>query len=186
MTLKDHNEGTSITTTKVICKLCTEMKNGVADLVKFKSGAVMTAGHPVLTTEGWKMAGDVYGEQKMFCNVVVSLVLENNHVVFINNIPSICLGHNFKTGILEHDYLGTENVIDDLKRMPGWEKGEIRTKDDNLKRDRRGWIEKISYIPINKDEKRKIPTALSHFPALSSNYFGESGFPKMENMTSKG
>ena len=61
---------------------------------------------------------------------------------------NICLGHNFKTGILEHDYLGTENIIDDLKRMAGCEICEIMTKDNNLKRDSRG-MDRGDYLYSN-------------------------------------
>ena len=53
-----------------------KIENGVVDLVQFKSGAVMTPDNRVLTTEGWKWVGDLYEEQKKFCNLVVSLVLE--------------------------------------------------------------------------------------------------------------
>jgi hypothetical protein len=43
----------------------------------------------------------------------------------INDIPCILLGHNYTTGILKNEYLGSNKVVDDLKQMPGWTEGEI-------------------------------------------------------------
>ena len=59
------------------------------------------------------------------CESVFSLVLDSYHVAFINNIPCICLGHNFTQGILEHEYYGTNKIIKDMKQMEGWESGHI-------------------------------------------------------------
>ena len=40
------------------------------------------------------------------------------------------LAHNYTDGVLEHEYYGTENVIKDMKMMPGWSVGHILINDN--------------------------------------------------------
>jgi hypothetical protein len=42
------------------------------------------------------------------------MVIEDNHVTIVNDVPVILLGHNYTTGILKDDYLGSNKIIDDL------------------------------------------------------------------------
>lgn len=41
----------------------------------------------------------------------------------INGMFCITLGHGLTEGVLEHEYLGTTQVIDNLKMAKGWEDG---------------------------------------------------------------
>ena len=59
------------------------------------------------------------------CGAVYNLVVDREHIVFINEVPVILLGHSYTQGILRHDYLGSQKVIQDLERMPGWNTGFI-------------------------------------------------------------
>ena len=43
----------------------------------------------------------------------------------INGIQCCTLGHDFKGPVIEHPYFGTECVINDLRKMPGWNSGLI-------------------------------------------------------------
>ena len=43
----------------------------------------------------------------------------------MNNTPGILFGHNYTTGILKHKYLGSNKIVEDLERMPGWNNGLI-------------------------------------------------------------
>ena len=59
------------------------------------------------------------------CEAVYNLIVDNNHVAIVNDIPAILLGHNYTTGILKHEYLGSNKIIEDLEAMPGWNNGLI-------------------------------------------------------------
>jgi len=48
-------------------------------------------------------------------------ILDNGHVMIINGVECISLGHGFKGKIVEHEYFGTEKVINDLKKIKGWD-----------------------------------------------------------------
>ena len=46
--------------------------------------------------------------------------------MIINDITVVTLGHNFKdNNVVQHDYYGSDKVINDLKKINGWEKGMI-------------------------------------------------------------
>lgn len=150
-TISDHTDvkgnGGQICVAKVVCVLKTIMRNGFLDLIELKNGARMTPWHPVMSKNGWVPARDVgVLKEKTACDAVYSIVLDSHHVILINNLPCICLGHNYKTAGLVHPYLGTNLVIDDLKTMPGWRSGIIKTLNGGLERDSSGLICKIRYI----------------------------------------
>ena len=94
------------------------------ELVNMPSGLIITPWHPIKTNNGWEFPFDINNQMPTIqhCESIISLVLDSNHVAFIEDIPCITLGHHFKEGILDHMYYGTDRVINDLKTMPGWEK----------------------------------------------------------------
>ncbi|KAJ3430310.1 hypothetical protein M0812_23314 [Anaeramoeba flamelloides] len=51
---------------------------------------------------------------------------------------SPCVKDTFKSSVLAHNYFGTEKVINDLKKMNGWEQGEILLK--SITRNEKGLI----------------------------------------------
>ena len=42
------------------------------------------------------------------------------------------LAHNYKFGVLDHDYYGTDKIVKDMMKMPGWNHGHI-ILNDNVK-----------------------------------------------------
>lgn len=50
-------------------------------------------------------------------DTIYSLVLSNDHIVIINNIPVITLGHEIEDPVDSHEYLGTQQIISDLERI---------------------------------------------------------------------
>lgn len=68
------------------------------------------------------------------CPVVYNLVLDSNHIVNVNGIDAICLGHNYQEGILKHEYYGSQKIIDDLKKISGWDNGMIEIRQAAIER----------------------------------------------------
>ena len=65
-----------------------------------------------------------------------NLYVGSNNYVTIENISCATLGHNLKDNkVIEHQYLGTEKVINDLKSINGWNKGIILLENDSFIRD---------------------------------------------------
>ena len=96
------------------------------NLVTLNNGLLVTPWHPVVYSGYWRFPATICDIKNQECEAVYSLVLDNDFVVEINGYQCICLGHNYTHGILKHDYWGNpDKVINDLKKMPGWDDGLI-------------------------------------------------------------
>jgi len=109
--------------------------NSATPLVKLNN-VLLTPWHPVRVFGQWEFpinlkSSEIYPNYKTIYN----LVLDNYHIVTINGLDVITLGHGFKGNkVVEHEYFGTEKVIEDLKRFSGFEAGHVNIK--NWKSDR--------------------------------------------------
>jgi len=101
-----------------------------APLVQLDSGLVITPWHPVQMNHQWifpckigKLWGSNHPED------VYNFVLDNGHIMMINNVACVTLGHGFTEEVVNHHYYGTQRVIQDLKAMNAWENGFIEMKE---------------------------------------------------------
>lgn len=138
--LKDIVKGDSIKTfdvfyinkkteSKVVCVLKTIISNGKTNLVNFPSGLKITPWHPIKMLGGWDFPINYIEPKLQSCEAIITLVLSDNHVAFINDVPCITLGHNCNDKNLNHQYFGTSKIINDLKIISGWENGYITIDD---------------------------------------------------------
>ena len=66
---------------------------------------------------------------------MITLVLENHHVMFISGLKCITLGHNFTNhSKLIHPYYGTNKVLETLKHYfpEDYANGKISVKDSHI------------------------------------------------------
>ena len=145
LSLKDHNNSQTVTYTKILCVYETIMVHKTCILVTLETGLKITPWHPILTPSGWKFPSELKKSNIENCESIITFVLENNHVAFINDYPCITLGHNFKNEVLEHYFYGTEKVIECLEKMPGFKNGHVKNKSRNIIRDNTGKIIDIEY-----------------------------------------
>ena len=145
LSINDHNDVNSITYTKVLCVYETIITNNTCSLVTMSNGLKITPWHPILTPLGWKFPSELNSTKNEKCGSIITLILENNHVAFINDHPCITLGHNFKDKELKHSFYGTNKVIECLKKMPGFKNGYIVNKNSKIIRDKNNNIIDIVY-----------------------------------------
>lgn len=123
----------------VRCLVKNVCKGGVADLVQLKNGgALITPYHPVLDEKArWRFPCDLAPMQKdVSCEAVYNVVLESGHIILINGTPCCTLGHGFvDNDVIAHGYFGTEAVVKDLAKLPGWEDGLIVSRSYSEVRD---------------------------------------------------
>ena len=81
------------------------------------NGLYITPYHPILDKGKWKFPKDIVECESNNVDMIYSLVLSNDHVVIINDIPVITLGHEFVDPVVQHEYLGTKKVIKDLEQL---------------------------------------------------------------------
>ena len=131
---------------RLVCILKTICKDGVAELVTLDSGLVITPWHPILSFEKgkWEFPAKIGTPKQIKCPAVYSLVVDKCHIVSINKTPCITLGHNYQDAVIMHPYFGSQEIINDLKAMPGWDSGLITVKSGCLL-SKNGLVYKIVY-----------------------------------------
>lgn len=108
------------------------------------NGLLVTPWHPVYVDGKWQFPIKLYNDQKVVdinCDYVYNFVLNAGHIIRINGVDAITLGHGVSNDkILEHPFLGTQKVIDDLKQYPEWNSGLIELYWWDIERDETGRI----------------------------------------------
>ena len=130
---------------KVLCLIKTKITNGITNIIKFPEGLKITENHPVLFNNKWVHPQKLYKPHLIECKYVYNLVLDSGHVVFINNIKCCTLGHNIQGNIIEYNYYGSNAIINDLKKCPGWNNGLINLTDTQFIRNKNtNWVYSIN------------------------------------------
>ena len=56
---------------------------------------------------------------------VVNFVLESSHVLLVDGVPCVTLGHGLQEAVAAHPFWGTASVVDALRGCEGWERGRV-------------------------------------------------------------
>jgi len=123
---------------QVICVTRTTLNpRDKAPLVLLQTGLVITPWHPVLLNNNWRFPcqiGELWNTS-VSSHDVYNFVLDKGHIMTVNGIDCVTLGHGFTDEVVKHNYFGTEEVINDLKSMSGWETGFIDLNNITTRRD---------------------------------------------------
>lgn len=127
---------------EVLCVVKTHCAGGKAQLVELDGGLVITPWHPLCifvdsaaANTGWQFPCEVKPAIEKACPAVYSFVLSGGHVMVINGVHCVTLGHNFKGDKREHAYFGSNLVVDDLRKLAGWDSGLVELNPGCLVRD---------------------------------------------------
>ena len=131
--IQSADQDNNITTANVVCILEMKIKGGLREFVDLPGGLYITPWHPVKYNGEWVFPSDIKTPTIRSCSSIITLVLDNHHVGFINGYQCIMLGHGFTDGVLNHPYYGTQRVIDDLKQNYGWHTGKVVVNDIDVK-----------------------------------------------------
>tara|TARA_B100001741_G_C16554523_1_gene601663 strand:+ start:3977 stop:5824 length:1848 start_codon:yes stop_codon:yes gene_type:complete len=107
---------------RVICIVKRNMKNVKLSQIQ---DLFITEWHPVYLKNKWMFPCDVATYNTVGDFALYDFVLEHSHVVMVDNVPCVTLGHNFDEPVVKHDFYGTNKVIDTLTSYPGWSVGFI-------------------------------------------------------------
>ena len=80
---------------------------------------------------------------------VFTFVVKNRESVFIEGYVFATYGHNLKGNVIEHDFFGTEKVIDNLKKSETYKYGFVKLNYDSFKKNSNN--NKINYIDISNN-----------------------------------
>ena len=99
------------------------------------NGMKITAYHPVKSNGVWTFPKDLDKVKNTRVDYIYNVVLASGHIMYINDVPVVTLGHHFTdNSVIKHKYFGTNEVIDDLKKIEGFDNGMITIKSWNLLR----------------------------------------------------
>lgn len=69
-------------------------------MVRFHNGLIITNYHPIIYKGEWKFPVDVKPSEKIFIDKYYNFVLENGHVMIVNDTECVTLGHGFKGPVI--------------------------------------------------------------------------------------
>jgi Mg-chelatase subunit ChlD len=110
---------------EVECLIGTTTSHKTIQIVKFSNDLEITPWHPIKINGVWRFPQDIGTPIGVNIPMVYNLVMKNRKSVIINDTVCCTLGHNIKGSIIEHDYYGTERVINDMSKISGWDIGTI-------------------------------------------------------------
>lgn len=96
---------------------------------------IITPYHPIRIDGQWKFPTDVAQTKDMLVNEVYNFILDSEHIMIVNGIECVTLGHDFKEPVVQHDYFGSDLILKDVEKMVGWEEGLIKLKTGCIVRD---------------------------------------------------
>lgn len=137
--IKSIDENNKIVGAKVLCVVETLIESGYRNYACIND-VLITPWHPIKIglhgkEETWCFPGELFSTYSYPSSSMITLVLENHHVMFINGLKCITLGHNFTNhSKLIHPYYGTNKVIENLMYYfpEDYANGKISVKDSHI------------------------------------------------------
>lgn len=147
--LKELKKGDRIITSNckigtIKCIVKTLIPSGKLPMIEI-NGLLVTEWHPIKINNIWCFPKTRGNLKLVDCKYIYSFLLESNDepIMKINGIDCVTLAHNLKGNIVEHPYYGTNKIIDDLKKIDGFEDGLVILKNRLFIRDRTNKVFRI-------------------------------------------
>ena len=120
---------------KVICVINIIVTSGQKEMVDI-NGLSITKWHPIIIDNEWIFPVEWSYSCLEEIDMLYNFVLDDKHIITINDIECCTLGHNFTDNcVISHPYYGTNKIIDDLSKINGWTEGNITIKDNQYIRE---------------------------------------------------
>ena len=134
-------------TTKIKYILKTRIKSGKTFACIFDDNLVIHPYHPVKVDGKWTMPNMIVEQCLVDMDYWYNIVLENGHILYINETAVITLAHGFSDAVVFHPYYGTQLVIKDLELMDTNKDGYIVVENLVIQR-KNDLVVKISNISV--------------------------------------
>lgn len=109
---------------KIVCIVKTKI-NGKVEMVKHNN-MLITPWHPIRINKEWVFPINITCSMDYELDYIYNIVLDSGHICRINYTEVVTLGHNFTdNNVVQHDYYGSDKVIQDLMTMDGWDVGLV-------------------------------------------------------------
>ena len=95
----------------------------------------VTPYHPVRNGDKWQFPHEIAAPQDTPCKALYSFVLGAFHTISIDGVSAVTLGHKYTQDEVAHPYFGSQQVINDLIKLPGWDEGLVEITAADIHRD---------------------------------------------------
>jgi len=109
---------------QVACVVLSPCAEGHARLCRI-GNLLITPWHPVHLRGGWHFPAVCGMPVELNTAYVYNFVLESSHVLLVEGLPCVTLGHGLVAPIAAHPFWGTGAVLDVLRTQNGWEDGRV-------------------------------------------------------------
>jgi Mg-chelatase subunit ChlD len=125
--IKDIKKGMTVVTDIGISKVLCLVISPKTDMIN-PGGFWVSHNHPLKqkNNSDWDHAYKFPHLNEIQKHECYNLVLESGHAISVNEFYATTLGHFRQNSVVYHPYLGTNKIIDDLKKAPGWNEGLVR------------------------------------------------------------
>ena len=88
------------------------------------NGITLSPEYPFRNGEQWARPMDMpFYTETLLPTVYAVILAEPAYSINVGGLECVTLGHGLTGGIVEHRYLGSQRVIEDVRKQPGWESG---------------------------------------------------------------
>jgi len=117
---------------KVVCVVKTRPKDCVIKMVNISGGGygnlLVTPWHPVQLDDGmWRFPNTFREPEDHACAQIYSFALDTIHMMKIENVTCVTMGHDFEDEVRCHPFFGSPRVVETMRSFPGFEDGLIET-----------------------------------------------------------
>ena len=141
----DNNE-MYVSVGRIECVVKTKCDMNSENMVTLGS-LVITPYHPIINLleneYEWSFPISKKEPKNVYCNYMYTFVLDNRCSVVIEQRIFATYGHNLQGEVIQHDYFGTEDVIQDLQKFNTYQDGYVELTKNIFQRDNTNKVFKI-------------------------------------------
>ena len=126
-------------TSEIECVIKTKCTNGQITMVKLGS-LLITPYHPIIDIynyeKHWSYPITKGKPQNVMCPYMYSFVTKNKKSLLVDRHIFATYGHNCSDQeVIQHDYFGTDGILEDLKKFPSYQDGIVNLNQEQFIRD---------------------------------------------------
>jgi len=135
----DLKKGMRVLTEKGVATIklvvVSRIKNHETLMCHFDTGLKITPYHPIKLNGSWTYPCKVVEPTPTRIPVVISVVLDKHHLLTVDNIVTVTLGHDLTDPIVSHSFFGSSQVMEQLQHHPTFESGTVILPEEAIERD---------------------------------------------------
>jgi hypothetical protein len=128
---------------EIVCVVKTTLGGSVSPMVRMSTtGGAFTPYHPLYFRGEWLFPREVGPISLERPTEIFSFVLQTSRhaLALAGDVAAAALAHEISGPVIEHPYLGSPRVADDLRKFPGWTTGLIQIPSGSMMRNEQGFL----------------------------------------------